>query len=68
MDNWSKVFESMDLQYTELLKSLLISEGIEAVSMNKKDSSNIIFGTIFLYVPAEMEQKALAIIQSQSGE
>ncbi|MFN4811441.1 MAG: putative signal transducing protein [Bacteroidia bacterium] len=68
MDNWSKVFESMDLQYTELLKSLLISEGIEAVSMNKKDSSNIIFGTISLYVPAEMEQKALAIIQSQSGE
>jgi hypothetical protein len=58
----------MDLQYTELLKSLLISEGIEAVSMNKKDSSNIIFGTISLYVPAEMEQKALAIIQSQSGE
>lgn len=68
MDNWSKVFESMDLQYTELLKSLLISEGIEAVSMNKKDSSNIIFGTVSLYVPAEMEQKALAIIQSQSGE
>ena len=68
MDNWSKVFESMDLQYTELLKSLLISEGIEAVSMNKKDSSNFIFGTISLYVPAEMEQKALAIIQSQSGE
>lgn len=68
MDNWSKVFESMDLQYTELLKSLLISEGIEAVSINKKDSSNIIFGTISLYVPAEMEQKALAIIQSQSGE
>ncbi|MFN5712427.1 MAG: DUF2007 domain-containing protein [Bacteroidota bacterium] len=68
MDNWSKVFESMDLQYTELLKSLLIREGIEAVSMNKKDSSNIIFGTISLYVPAEMEQKALAIIQSQSGE
>jgi hypothetical protein len=68
MDNWSKVFESMDLQYTELLKSLLISEGIEAVSMNKKDSSNIIFGTVSLYVPAEMEQKALEIIQSQSGE
>jgi hypothetical protein len=58
----------MDLQYTELLKSLLISEGIEAVSMNKKDSSNIIFGTVSLYVPAEMEQKALEIIQSQSGE
>ena len=68
MDNWSKVFESMDLQYTELLKSLLIIEVIEAGILNIKDSSNIIFGTISLYVPAEIEQKALEIIQSQSGE
>lgn len=68
MDNWIKIFETSDLQYAELLKSLLINEGIETVSMNKKDSSNIIFGTVMLYVPAEREQEATEIIAAQASE
>ena len=68
MENWTKVHETSDLQYAELLKSLLLNEEIEAVTMNQKDSSNIIFGTVSVYVPNDMVQKALAIITAQQGE
>jgi hypothetical protein len=68
MENWTKVYETSDLQYIELLKSVLINEDIEAVTMNQKDSSNLIFGTISLYVPNDLAEKAKEIIKSQVGE
>jgi hypothetical protein len=68
LENWTKVYETGDLQYAELLKSVLLNEEIEAVTMNKKDSSNLIFGTIWLYVPNELAERATAIIQAQTGE
>lgn len=68
MENWIKVHETSDLQYAELLKSLLLNEDVEAVTMNQKDSSNLIFGTVSVYVPKDMAEKALKIIASQSGE
>jgi hypothetical protein len=52
----------------ELLKSVLLNEDIEAVTMNQKDSSNIIFGTVSLYVPNDLVEKAKAIIESQANE
>jgi hypothetical protein len=68
LDNWTKVYETGDLQYAELLKSVLLNEDIEAVTLNKKDSSNIIFGTIWLYVPNDLAERAIEIIQAQAGE
>ena len=68
MENWTKIHETSDLQYAELLKSVLLNQDIEAVTMNQKDSSNIIFGTVSLYVPNDMVEKAKAIIESQASE
>lgn len=68
MENWTKIHETSDLQYAELLKSVLLNEDIEAVTMNQKDSSNIIFGTVSLYVPDDLVEKAKAIIESQANE
>ncbi len=68
MENWTKIHETSDLQYAELLKSVLLNEDIEAVTMNQKDSSNIIFGTVSLYVPNDLVEKAKAIIESQANE
>ncbi len=68
MENWTKIHETSDLQYAELLKSVLLNEDIEAVTMNQKDSSNIIFGTVSLYVPNDLVEKAKAIIESQASE
>ena len=68
MENWTKIIETSDLQYAELLKSVLLNEEIEAVTMNQKDSSNLIFGTVSLYVPNDLVVKAKAIIDSQPSE
>jgi len=68
VENWTKIHETSDLQYAELLKSVLLNEDIEAVTMNQKDSSNIIFGTVSLYVPNDLVEKAKAIIESQANE
>jgi hypothetical protein len=68
VENWTKIHETSDLQYAELLKSVLLNEDIEAVTMNQKDSSNIIFGTVSLYVPNDLVEKAKAIIESQASE
>jgi len=68
LENWTKIHETSDLQYAELLKSLLLNEEIEAVTMNQKDSSNLIFGTVSLYVPDDVAEKAKAIIQSHVSE
>lgn len=68
MENWTKIHETSDLQYAELLKSLLLNEDIDAVTMNQKDSSNLIFGTVSLYVPNDLADKAKAIIQAQIDE
>ncbi len=68
MKNWTKVLETTDLQYIELLKSVLLNEEIEAVTMNQKDSSNLIFGTVSLYVPNDLVEQAKAIIQAQASE
>jgi hypothetical protein len=68
LKNWTKVLETTDLQYIELLKSVLLNEEIEAVTMNQKDSSNLIFGTVSLYVPNDLVEQAKAIIQAQASE
>jgi hypothetical protein len=68
LENWTKIIETSDLQYAELLKSVLLNEEIEAVTMNQKDSSNLIFGTVSLYVPNDLVEKAKAIIDSQESE
>jgi len=68
LKNWTKVLETTDLQYIELLKSVLLNEEIEAVTMNQKDSSNLIFGTVSLYVPNDLVEQAKAIIQGQASE
>jgi hypothetical protein len=68
LENWTKIHETSDLQYAELLKSLLLNEDIDAVTMNQKDSSNLIFGTVSLYVPNDLAEKAKAIIESQANE
>ncbi|MCC6251343.1 MAG: DUF2007 domain-containing protein [Bacteroidia bacterium] len=65
MENWTKVYETDDLQNAELLKSVLLNEGIEAVTLNQKDSSYVVYGTISIYVPNEMAEQANNIIKSQ---
>jgi hypothetical protein len=58
---WTKIYSSPDNYKIEILKGLLNEIGIEAVSINKKDSAYL-FGEIELYVPANHSLRARQII------
>ena len=62
--DWVKIY-STDVHYkAELLKGLLFENDIDAVIVNKKDSSYL-FGEIELYVSADNVIKAKHIITTQ---
>ncbi len=59
--NWTLVYSTTDFYEAEILKTLLIDNEIEAVSINKKDSAYL-FGEIELYVYSENVIPAMQII------
>lgn len=61
LDNWKKIWESPSPERAEIAKSLLEDNGIQAVILNKKDSSYL-FGYCELYVPQPHESNALHIL------
>jgi hypothetical protein len=55
--NWIKVYETEDQYQAELLKQGLMAIEIEAVVLNKQDSSYKTFGLLTVLVqPADYEQ------------
>lgn len=61
--DWIKIFSTGENYKAELLKGLLIENNIEAVIINKKDSSYG-FGELELYVGAADVVKAKHLITS----
>ena len=59
---WIKIFSTQDTKTAILLSSILNEEGINAVSMNKKDSSYQTFGNIEIYVKDTDVKEARKII------
>lgn len=55
-----KLFEA------ELIKGMLLENGIEAIIMNKRDSE-LLFGDVEVHVPIESLQKALELINKESN-
>ena len=62
MENWTCVFVTNNAHKADMVKELLVNENIEAVVMNKKDSSYL-FGDVELYVPPEDENMAIELIK-----
>jgi membrane protease YdiL (CAAX protease family) len=66
---WVKIYKTDKPYMAEIITGNLKNEGIDAVSINKKDSSYTIFGFIEIYVPEEQEERARALVDSTvSGE
>ncbi len=67
-NNWKKVYSSTQAFQAELVKTRLQAEGIEAVVLNKKDSSYVAIGYVEVYVHQDNLLKAINIIeQSDDG-
>ena len=54
---WTKIFITQDEKISMLLSSILNEQGINAVSINKKDSSYQMFGNIEIYVKDDNVKK-----------
>lgn len=63
MDNWVKVYKSGNAIEAEMVKDMLLENDIEAVVVNKIDSS-LNFGEATVLCMANKEQEALSFIQS----
>ena len=62
MNGWTKIFESRNQIYTELVKNEIISNEINAVILSKQDSYYLL-GVFEIYVPTENAEIARLIVQ-----
>jgi len=63
MDKWTCVYTTDQVYKAEAVKELLVSENIETVVMNRKDSAYTVFGEVELYVQPEDEHLAVELIK-----
>lgn len=64
-EDWIKVYETPSVSNAEIVKGNLEENGIDAVIMNKKDSSYLTFGQVEVYVKPVNEKAALILISTQ---
>lgn len=62
MNGWTKIFESRNQIFTELVKNEIISNEINAVILNKQDSSYLL-GVFEIYVPTQNAEIARLIAE-----
>ena len=60
--NWVKIYASTNFYQSEMVKQALTGHDIEAVLMNKQDSSHRTFGEIEVYVHQNDFSNAIEII------
>lgn len=67
MEDWISIYSTNSTFEAELVRGKLENAGIEAVLMNKQDSSYL-FGDIDVYVHQHESQQALNIVNSHEDE
>jgi hypothetical protein len=66
--NWVKIFSSDKIYSVRLIQAMLEQEEIEAVEMNKQDSSYSVLGVVELYVQASHVVRAKYLIEKNNLE
>jgi hypothetical protein len=66
--HWTKIFTTANPVESSMVLSMLQENGIDAVEMNKRDSSYLSFGMIEVYCPAEKVITAIHLIESNRTE
>ena len=65
--DWVKVFDASQEYQAEMAKEILEDNEIQAVILNKHDSSYVTIGYIEVYVHKDNEDKALEILKELSN-
>lgn len=61
--HWEAVFSTNLLYKAEIIRGMLEEEGIQAVIVNKQDSSYIAFGEIEVFVPLDEVLNAKQVME-----
>jgi hypothetical protein len=61
-NNWVRIYKSTNFYQSEIVKQMLLQHHIEAVLMNKQDSSYPIFGDVEVYVHNEDFNHAIELL------
>ena len=64
--DWVMIFNTNNLQLSEIAKSVLENNDIEAISMNKMDSAYL-FGEIEIYIKREHVVRAKHLLKNLSS-
>ncbi len=64
-NDWIKVFSTGNTIEAEIILSMLKEHGIDAVEMNKQDSSYQAFGYVEVYCPKDNVIEALHLINKK---
>ena len=64
MQEWKKVFSSQQLALASMVMGILNENDIPAKSMNKKDSSYVFLGEVEVYVPANLYESSIQLINN----
>jgi hypothetical protein len=67
-NNWVKIYTATNPIEAEIIVAMLHENGIEAVEMNKRDSSYLSFGAIEVYCPGELVVTALHLINNNGDK
>jgi type III secretory pathway lipoprotein EscJ len=60
--NWVRIYKSTNFYQSEIVKQMLLQNEIEAVLMNKQDSSYLNFGNIEVYVHQADFDRAIELL------
>lgn len=67
-DNWISVYTTEQPWQAEIAKQVLSENGIEAVVINKRDSSLLSFGEVKVYVSQDDAEKSKELLKPLSIE
>jgi hypothetical protein len=63
-DNWLSIYSTDKPWQAEIAKQVLFDNGIEAVVINKRDSSYLAFGEVEVYVSQEDAEKSKELLKN----
>jgi hypothetical protein len=66
MKNWTIVYKTKDISRAEIVKGVLTENGIQAVIVNKSDSSlPLSYGQMEILVPRDVVLRAVKIVNDE---
>lgn len=64
MEGWFKLYSTKNYVEANIIKGMLEENNIQAVILNRQDSSYLVFGEIEIYVPLHLKDVAQHLLNN----